>query len=161
MLGMIKPHAELINDLIERIDGIFSDLPDDALDWTPDPAINSITVLIVHTTGALRYWVGEMLGGEPAKRDRSAEFRAHNLDKVELHQLLRSTLAQTQRVLNSLRRRDLKAKHYSTLHKDYFSGAFALAHALEHTALHVGHMEIIRELWEQADWEEGAEACKT
>jgi len=161
MLEIVKPHVELINDLFERIDGIFSDLPDDALDWTPDPAINSITVLIVHTTGALGYWVGEMLGGEPAKRDRSAEFRAHNLDKVELHQLLRSTLAQTQRVLNSLRMRDLKAMHYSTLHKDYFSGAFALAHALEHTALHVGHMEIIRELWEQADWGEGAEAFKT
>lgn len=27
--------------------------------------------------------------------------------------------------------------------------AWRLAHALEHTALHLGHMEITRQLWEQ------------
>jgi ankyrin repeat protein len=27
--------------------------------------------------------------------------------------------------------------------------AWCLAHALEHTALHLGHMQITRQLWEQ------------
>jgi hypothetical protein len=158
MLEMVKPQAELIEDLLGRVDGIFSDLPDESLDWVPDPAMNSMTVLIVHTCGALRYWVGELLGDEPAHRDRSAEFLARGLSKAELHQTLKTTAAQTQRVLEGLRKRDLKAKQYSTIHKDYFSGAFALAHALGHTALHVGHMEIMRELWEQFDWDKNTSA---
>ena len=53
----------MISELLERIDGAFSDLSEEALDWTPDPALNSITVLIVHSTSALHYWLGEMLGG--------------------------------------------------------------------------------------------------
>lgn len=152
MLKIVEPVSELLEDLFERMDGLFSDLPDEALDWTPDPAMNSMTVLVVHITGALQYWVGEMLGGEPAHRDRSAEFQAHDLTKSELHDKLRTALAQTKRVLENLTTADLEARHYSTIHKDYFDGAFALAHALEHTALHVGHMEVTREIWEQFDW---------
>jgi 2-keto-4-pentenoate hydratase len=47
---------------------------------------------------------------------------------------------------------DLERDHYSVIHKDYFNGNFSLAHALQHTALHLGHLEIMRELWEQLDW---------
>jgi uncharacterized damage-inducible protein DinB len=152
MLIFIEPYIELLEDLFERMDGLFSDLPDEALDWTPDPAMNSMMVLIVHITGSLQYWVGEMLSGEPAHRDRSAEFQAENLTKAKLHEKLESTLSQTKRVLENLTMADLEDERYSTIHKDYFKGAFALMHALEHTARHVGHMEITRELWEQFDW---------
>jgi hypothetical protein len=65
---------------------------------------------------------------------------------------LNETQAQVSRVLEKLTPEDLAAKHYSTIHKDYFTGAYALVHAVEHTALHLGHMEITKELWEQYDW---------
>lgn len=148
----MQAYAELLGDLLERMEGIFSELPVEALDWTPDPALNSLAILVVHTTGALRYWVGELLGGEPAYRDREAEFAVHGLSKAELHATLNETQAQVSRVLEALTPDDLEAKRYSPIHKDYFTGAFALARALEHTALHVGHMEVTRELWEQFDW---------
>ncbi|MDY6866368.1 MAG: DinB family protein [Chloroflexota bacterium] len=151
-MKIIEPYVELLDDLFDRMDGLFSDLPDEALDWTPDPTMNSMTVLVVHVTGSLQYWVGEMLGGEPAHRDRSAEFQAENLSKEELHKKLDSALSQTKRVMEKVTMVDLEEKRYSTIHKDYFDGAFALMHALEHTARHVGHMEITRELWEQFDW---------
>ncbi len=144
---------EMIGDLIERIDGIFSDLPVEALDWTPDPALNTVTVLVVHSMGALRYWVVQMLGGENVERDREAEFDAHDCSKSDLHDLLNETRAQVHAVLDRLSMADLDGEQYSPLHKDYFTGRFALAHALEHTALHVGHLEITRELWEQFDWD--------
>jgi uncharacterized damage-inducible protein DinB len=148
----MQPYDEILNHLLERMDGIFSELPVEALDWTPDPAMNSITVLVVHVTGALRYWLGELLGGEAAHRDRGAEFSAQGLTKVELHALLNETQAQISRVLEKMTPEDLAVKHYSTIHKDYFTGAYALVHGVEHTALHVGHMEITKELWEQFDW---------
>lgn len=148
----MQAYDEVLGDLLERMDGIFSELSVEALDWTPDPAMNSITVLVVHTTGALYYWLGEVLGGEPAHRDRETEFSAHGLSKMQLHALLNETQAQVTRVLETIKPEDLGAKHYSTIHKDYFSGAFALVHSVMHTGLHVGHMEITRELWEQYDW---------
>ncbi len=148
----MQAYDEILGNLLERMDGVFSELPVEALDWTPDPAMNSVTVLVVHTTGTLRYWLGELLGGEAAHRDREAEFSAHGLSKMQLHALLNETQAQVSRVLEKITPEDLAAKHYSTIHKDYFTGAYALVHVVEHTGLHLGHMEITKELWEQYDW---------
>lgn len=153
MEPFFETYDELLGNLIERIDGIFSDLPMEALDWTPDPALNTLTVLVVHSMGALRYWTVQMLGGKDVDRDREAEFDAHGMSKSDLHDLLKETRSQVSAALEGLTMEDLDGKQYSSLHKDYFTGRFALAHALEHTALHVGHMEITRELWEQFDWD--------
>lgn len=148
----MQAYDEILCNLLERMDGIFSGLPVEALDWSPDPEMNSITVLVVHVAGALRYWLGELVGGEAAHRERESEFSAHGLSKMQLHALLNETQAQISRVLEKINPEDLASKHYSTIHKEYFSGAFALVHAVEHTALHVGHMELTKELWEQYDW---------
>lgn len=147
----------MIEDLVQRMDGCFSDLPAKALDWTPDPAINSLSVLVVHTAAALGYWVGEIIGGKPAGRDRSSEFMVRELSKAELHRVLYAALETARKVLEDLSLDRLGEMVYSPIHNDDFSVAFALAHALEHTALHLGHMEVVRELWEQVDLEAGTE----
>ncbi len=154
MDSKIEPFFELIEDLIERIDGAFSDLPVEALDWVPDPALNPITVLIVHSMGSLTYWVGAMIGGQSAARDRSSEFDAKGLSKKELHLLLENALALVKRILSDLDMARLDEKVYSPVHNGEFTIAFALAHAVEHTALHLGHIEIMRELWENFDWDQ-------
>ncbi len=153
MISFFQTYDEMLGELIDRMDGVFSDLPVEALDWTPDPAMNSMAVLVVHTLAALDYWVGHMLGGEPTNRDRSNEFDVHGYSKTKLHDLMKETRAVVHRVLDKLTMEDLDSKAYSSIHKDYFTGNFSLAHALSHTALHVGHMEITRELWEQFDWD--------
>jgi len=160
MLAYFEVYDKMLSELLERMDGAFSDLSEDALDWTPDPAVNSITVLIVHTTAALRYWIGGMLGDEDVKRDRSDEFVARGYSKFQLHELIRAAKATVHQVLESCTSEDLERDHYSVIHKDYFSGNFALAHALEHTALHLGHLEIMRELWEQLDWKQKGQPNK-
>jgi hypothetical protein len=58
-------------DIRERVAG----LDDEALNWQPLPAANSIAVLVVHTLGSER----EMLHAvrqRPIERDRPAEFKA-------------------------------------------------------------------------------------
>ena len=152
MLAYFEVYDKMLSELLERMDGAFSDLSEDALDWTPDPAVNSITVLIVHTTAALRYWIGNMLGDEDVKRDRSEEFQAKHYSKFQLHELIRAAENTVHQVLENCTMEDLERDHYSVIHKDYFNGNFSLAHALQHTALHLGHLEIMRELWEQLDW---------
>ncbi len=42
--------------------------------------MNSLSVLVHHTTGAERYWAGDVVNGEPSFRDREAEFRVKGLD---------------------------------------------------------------------------------
>ena len=153
MISFYKTYDEMFGELLDRMDGIFSDLPVESLDWTPDPAMNSMTVLVVHTLAALDYWIGHMLGGEPTTRDRSNEFEVHGYSKARLHELLNGSRAKVNQVLSALTLENLDNKEYSPIHKDYFTGNFSLAHALSHTALHVGHMEVTRELWEQFDWD--------
>jgi hypothetical protein len=156
MLDFYQVYDELFSELLERMDGAFSDLAEEALDWTPDPALNTITVLVFHTTGALRYWVGQILGDIPTQRDRGEEFKAKDLSKSQLHELIHDAEELVHQVMKSGTLEDLERKHYSVIHKDYFTGGFALAHALEHTALHLGHLEVMRELWEQFDWDQKA-----
>ncbi|MBK8022340.1 MAG: hypothetical protein IPK19_13175 [Chloroflexi bacterium] len=42
----------------------------------PGEDMNSLVVLVVHTTGSARFWIGEVGVGDPAYRDRPAEFQA-------------------------------------------------------------------------------------
>jgi hypothetical protein len=65
---------ELHTDAAKALEG----LPPKALDWVPGPEMNSIGVLVVHSIGAERYWLGVALG-EPPSRDREAEFQTRRL----------------------------------------------------------------------------------
>ncbi len=55
---------ELHTDILHAIDG----LPAEALDWVAGEDMNSINVLVVHLTGAERYWIGAVALGEPTTR---------------------------------------------------------------------------------------------
>ena len=141
---------------LDRLQGLHVDmlralggLPAVALDWVPGPDMNSIAVLIVHTVGAERYWVGDVVARDPSGRDRAAEFRAQGLDTTTLEQRLGDALAHTQGVLEGLTLQDLETVRVSPRDGREYTVAWALAHALEHTAMHVGHIQIMRQLWEQ------------
>ncbi len=55
-------------------------LPQEALDWKPEPAMNSICVLVVHIAGAERFLIGDIVKGESSQRNRPAEFMATGLE---------------------------------------------------------------------------------
>ncbi|HEY5271156.1 MAG TPA: DinB family protein, partial [Anaerolineales bacterium] len=44
---------------------------------------------------------------------------------------------------------DLEAVRQSPRNAKTFTAGWCLAHALEHTALHTGHIQLTRQLWEQ------------
>lgn len=117
-----------------------------ALDWSPGPDMNSLAVLVVHLTGAERYWIGDVVGADPSGRDRDAEFRAHGLDATALQARLDGTLAYSRNLLATLRVADLAADRVSPRDGKTCSVADALLHALDHAALHAGHCQIMRQL---------------
>jgi len=134
---------ELHRDIEKALDG----LPQAALDWSPKPGVNPITILVVHLTGAERFWIGEVVGNDPAKRDREAEFRAQGLTVETLRQRLSDSRVYLAGVLDGLAFDELEAKR--TARGREVTVGWALGHVLKHTATHLGHIQVMRDLWEQ------------
>jgi len=142
-------YYERLQSLHKDIGQAIVGLSTEALDWIPGPGMNSLAVLVVHLTGAERYWIGDVAGQDPSGRVRSTEFKIRGWGSAELQNRLDQTLVHSQAVLSKLTLEDLDQMRYSPRNERSYSVAWALAHALEHTALHLGHIQIGRELWEQ------------
>ncbi len=147
MHAFFVAYFDRLETLHRELTAAIVDLPPEALDWRPAAGMNSLAVLIVHTAAAERYWIGDVVGQAPSGRVRWEEFETAQLDAKELKKRLDRTLAHSLTVLQELRLVDLAASRHSSRDGETYSVAWALAHALEHTALHLGHVQIGRELW--------------
>jgi diamine N-acetyltransferase len=143
-------------DLLERLQELHRDmgtalagLTQDALDWVPGKDMNSLAVLAVHTAGAERYWIGDVVGQRPSGRDREAEFRAQGLDAAALRQRLAEAEACAREMLGELVLADLEVERTSPRDGRPCTVGWALTHALEHTGTHLGHMQLMRQLWDR------------
>jgi hypothetical protein len=141
---LIDRFSELHADIGKALDG----LPAGALDWVPGPDMNSIAVLVIHLTGSEGYWIGVAMN-KPPERDRDAEFRTKGLSTEELKARVVSADDFARQTLISLSMKDLEAIRRSPRNDKTFTAGWCLAHALEHTALHVGHLQLTRQLWDQ------------
>jgi len=144
-----EAYVDILQALHAGAEQAITGLSKEALDWTPGFEVNSLCVLTVHMTGAERYWIGDVVGRDPSGRDRDTEFKASGLDEAGLKERLAETLAHSRGVLERLTLADLEGMCVSPRDGKRFTIAWALAHALEHTALHLGHMQILRQLWDQ------------
>lgn len=150
MDALFADYLERLTILHDGLKACVADLPPEALDWTPGPEMNSLNVLLVHVAAAERYWLATLVGGEPSDRVRAEEFKAEGITAVTLTHLLDEALAQNQAVLARLTYDDLEVERESVVHNGRsYRAANSFLHALEHTALHLGHAQITRQLWEQ------------
>ena len=134
-------HAEAIKSL--------ESLPAEGLDWSPGPEMNSISVLIMHFTGSERYWVGDVVKGDPSFRNREAEFQTTGMDVAALRQRILDLDAYEAKAFEPLKVRDLDAFKVAPKDGRQVTVAWALLHAYQHTAVHVGHIEILIQQWRQ------------
>jgi hypothetical protein len=148
--------SAFFDDLFDRFHELHADaekdiqgLPPEALDWVPGPETNSINVLVVHFTASERYWIGAVALGEPTARVRDDEFRTRGLSTGELHQQLSATNEYNRQALARFALADLEIVRKSPRNDKTFTVGWCLLHALEHTALHVGHIQLTKQLWEQ------------
>jgi diamine N-acetyltransferase len=144
--------ANLLNHLLrlhQDIAKALAGLPQDALDWVPSGEMNSLAVLVAHTAGAERYWVGDVAGQQPSDRDRDAEFKVQGLDEAALRQRLAEAEACARDVLASLTLADLDAPRTVPRDGRQVTVGEALTHTLEHTGTHLGHVQIVRQMWDK------------
>jgi len=137
-----------LQELHNDISSTLKDLPPAALDWSPAGDVNSLNVLVVHNVGSLRYWIGEILCGDPANRDRDSEFKSRGLDADTLKQRLNDNLDYVRSVLERLSVEDLAARRSRGPNQPDTTVAWILGHALKHTATHLGHIQLMRQVWE-------------
>lgn len=149
---------QFFEDYYDRLDSIhkqvratIEELPAAAFDWKPGPSMNSLTVLIVHLTGAEKYWICDVAGDTHIGRDRAAEFLAAEWDAAALQARITETRRAVKETLVQLTLDDLAAQRESITDGEQTSVAWALQHALEHSALHLGHIQLTRQLWENKE----------
>jgi len=136
---------EIHTDLMKAVDG----LPAVALDWIPGAEINSINVLVVHLIAAEKFWIGAVALGEPSDRVREEEFQARGLTAAELKQRLTNADEYARQALPRFMLADLETVRKSPRNEKTFTVGWCLLHAMEHSSLHLGHIQLTRQLWGQ------------
>ena len=144
----ISDYMDRLDALHDEINHALEDLPQDALDWVPGPGMNSLAVLVAHTAGSGRFWIGDIAAGEPSGRDRPSEFQTLGVGLTTLKDRLAASLAYAHDFLPTLEFNDLSSIRTSPLDSRQITVGWALNHALEHTALHTGHIQLTRQLWD-------------
>lgn len=167
MLPELDNYLQRIEDLRGQVSDLIADLPAEALNWRPIPpnvpapsallgtgaggteegedATNSLAVLAAHIAGAEHFWISEVIGGRPPTRDRDAEFLTEVKDGSQLARLLERTGLETREVLTTLTETDL-----GTLREAWgrqLPVRWGILHIIDHTALHLGHMQLTYQLW--------------
>ena len=141
----------LRDEFLETIDGIPAD---DLNTWKPAMAtegeqqVTTFAALGVHIVGAGEFMTLIAVGGAPVARDREAEFVA-TATRAEIEHRFGSWLPKLHLLLERLSEEELGARNTHDRYNDRdWTNARVLLHALDHTALHVGHAEIQKQLWE-------------
>jgi uncharacterized damage-inducible protein DinB len=134
------------NEIMKALEG----LPAEALDWSPGPGMNSISVLVFHTTGSERFWIGDVGMDDFSNRDRASEFAVRAVTPEVLRKRLEDALTYAHQALGRLSLQDLEASRVAKTHETKtVTVGWALLHALEHASVHLGHIQLTRDLWLQ------------
>lgn len=149
MQRFFKDYLDLLQDCHNGILKALEELPPEALDWVPGQDMNSIAVLLAHITGSERFWIGDIAAQESSNRDRDAEFRVHGVDVDVFRKRLENNLEYARNVLDKMSLEDLESTCTSPNNGREYTVAWALLHALEHATIHLGQIQITRQLWEQ------------
>lgn len=138
-----------LQEMHEQYFEYMNGLSRDELDWSPGPEMNSLCVLGVHVTAAERFWIGIGIN-DVSKRDRDAEFRASGYELAALKALFVQNIefykvAFKQQDLSRLRE-VVDVSHYMERPPQEVTRAYALLRGLDHTAEHLGHAGMTRQL---------------
>ncbi|MBI5934419.1 MAG: DinB family protein [Chloroflexi bacterium] len=150
MITELDNYLSRLDDLHGQVSSLIAELPAEALNWRPiedegNQVTNSLAVMAVHLAGAKHFWIAEVVGGRAATRDRDAEFASVAASTAELVQLLERTTLETRQVFSELSESDLNGTRQA---KDRIVPVrWCILHVIDHTSLHLGHMQITYQLW--------------
>ena len=122
--------------------------------WKPAAArdggheMNTFAAIAIHVVSAGEFMTLHAVGGEPTNRVREAEFEATG-DFAEIEARYARWLDGVEALVSDLTDADLAREPLEEKYTERgWKVAEVLLHALDHTALHVGHVQVQRQLWE-------------
>lgn len=144
---------KLVADIFEQLEGI----PEHDLNaWLPRDGmrdVNTFFALATHTVGAGEFWILEAASGRPVERNRIAEFGSTgSLEQLRVR--FDRWLAETEEIFATIDDDTLASVFYRPaspergMSEARRTRAECIAHALEHTAVHLGHLQLQRQLWD-------------
>jgi uncharacterized damage-inducible protein DinB len=150
MFPELDNYLQRIEDLRGQVARLVADLPTEALNWRPiegedEHVTNSLAVLATHIAGAEHFWIAEAVGRLPSTRDRDAEFLSEVADAQELLRRLAMVEAETRGILAALEPADLEETRQ--VRGRVVPVRWCILHVIDHTALHLGHMQLTYQLW--------------
>jgi len=151
MLKEIENYLFFLNDLRGQVKTLLEGLPKEALDWRPldgqgELSTNSFAVMAIHLAGSEAFWIIEIIGRQSIQRDRDAEFVAKGLGFSELAAKMEAGAKDTPAILSSLTSSQLEETR--KFRDRTVTVRWAILHLIEHYAMHVGHMQLTRQLWQ-------------
>ena len=153
---MTPTHAgalQIVRESLAFMRASVDDLPQEALDWKPLPTANSATVLVHHAVTSCRFFLSAGSGKPGSMADyrngeRAAAFRVSGSSKAELLAMLDSFSAEAEAILGGGTEADLSATiDLATEGVPVRSGAGTLFAAVGHLREHVGHLQLMHDLW--------------
>jgi uncharacterized damage-inducible protein DinB len=142
--GLARTIVERFAAHNDRLRRAVAGLTPQALDRALGPDTNSMAVLVAHVTGSELGWL-HLAAGRPFERDRDAEFRTAGKTAADLERMIdRADVAMPDLVRGAIAG-GLGTARRTRDGKDVTAG-YALVHALEHLAEHVGQLELTRQL---------------
>jgi uncharacterized damage-inducible protein DinB len=152
MTGEARQFEAVLQRIVQTALEQFQDLPDTDLNRQLElPESNTAFALATHLIGSAEYWVLEVAGGYNVQRDRLAEFHATG-SGTDLVERYHRWLTAMHEVLNVLPNEQLEQparinpRFHPSLEDKPMTVREALLHAVEHCAIHQGHLELTRQL---------------
>jgi uncharacterized damage-inducible protein DinB len=150
MIPECASYVGMLDDLRGQIVALIADLPAEALNWRPiegedDHVTNSLAVMAAHVAGAEHFWIYEVVGRQPPTRDRPTEFVTEVDGPEPLLEMLEASGRETRIILDALTAADLDGTRQAR--DRTVATRWGILHAIDHTALHLGHMQITYQLW--------------
>ena len=148
--GQAARIAHLLDKLGRGVLDELQGLPDDALNRVlPLPETNTLYALATHILGAGEFWSLAMAGARPMERDRPAEFRARGT-LADLVPRYERWLADAHTALDALSDEALAQPvtppaEFRPFGDEPMTLGDCLLHAVDHTALHLGHIQLTRQ----------------
>lgn len=147
MLSQLKTALSIIESQHQEILTLVESVGIEGMNWVPAyKDVNSIYALATHTILSQLWWIKENLHGQMIERDRPAEFTANAQDLVSLKRTYKDVQKLTEEILESLKEDDLQI--IREVRDKKVTIEWIVLHVIDHTGLHLGHLQLTKQLWE-------------
>jgi hypothetical protein len=145
-------YSDYIRSLIDRLMALLEPLDEAQLNEQPPlPGANSPYVIATHVLGSARAWVLGIACGQPLRRDRPAEFTSSGV-LADIKSAWRELSRQIEPAVAGLKPADLERELtpqqelWGEGEPQQISVRWALLHQVEHAAIHLGQLQITRDV---------------